>query len=207
MYKVFIDNYFVVFKKDEKFSTNVGEYFLPKLEATALENFKLFIQENSDQNPIYFAGPEPFKLMRSYFSDFTWIEASGGIVKNAALNKYLFIHRNNMWDLPKGKIEKSESAEDGGIREVQEECGIIDIRIERELLSTFHIYNAYGKHWLKKTHWFEMSSSNLELKPQTEEGITKAEWLDVESIEKIKALTYPSLVEVINAGVQSNSPK
>ena len=35
----------------------------------------------------------------------TLIEAAGGLVKNED-GEYLFIFRNNKWDLPKGKIEK-----------------------------------------------------------------------------------------------------
>ena len=35
------------------------------------------------------------------------MEAAGGLVKHAN-GSYLFIYRNDKWDLPKGKIEKNE---------------------------------------------------------------------------------------------------
>lgn len=207
MYKVFIDNTCVLFKKNEKFSTNVGQNFLPVLDPEELSNFKNFLENNSDNEPFYFSGPKPLELLQSYFTDFNWIEAAGGVVKNLKLNKYLFIYRNNIWDLPKGKIEQDESEELAGVREVQEECGINDVQIRSNLPSTYHVYKAYGQNWIKKTYWYEMYTPDLDLKPQIEEGISKAEWLDHEEIENIRSNTYASLIEVIDGGIYTKAAK
>ena len=48
--------------------------------------------------------------------------------------------RLGVWDLPKGKVEKSEDIEQAAVREVQEECGLVDVRLVAPLTSTWHTY-------------------------------------------------------------------
>ena len=125
------------------------------------------------------------------------INAAGGGVKNVA-GDILFIFRNGKWDLPKGKIEEGEETMNAAMREVREECGISDVAIVRELISTYHTYNVLNKRILKKTVWFEMfCKDSAELKPQIEEGITMVKWMNKD--ETLKALnnTYESVKEVI----------
>jgi len=43
----------------------------------------------------------------------------------------LFIYRFNKWDLPKGKLDNGESVSECAIREVEEECGIANLKIVR----------------------------------------------------------------------------
>lgn len=127
------------------------------------------------------------------------VNAAGGAVLNEE-KKLLMIFRNEKWDLPKGKMEKGETPEQSAIREVEEECGIANLSITRELPSTYHTYRINDKLHLKRTWWFEMSSvDSRELIPQTEEGITKAEWLDKNGVETAKTNTYGSILEVLNA--------
>ena len=38
---------------------------------------------------------------------------------------YLFILRNVVWDIPKGKLEKGETPELAAVREIEEECGLV----------------------------------------------------------------------------------
>jgi 8-oxo-dGTP pyrophosphatase MutT (NUDIX family) len=194
MYKVFIDNACLVFKKNEKFSTNIGQNFLPHLETKDLHDFIAHLSEESR----YFENEDPLNQLKSFFSNFNWIEAAGGIVRNNKLNKHLFIFRNGTWDLPKGKIENNESAEFAAVREVQEECGIGDLKIKNQLPPTFHVYYGFNKFWIKKTHWFEMVTPDLALIPQTEEGISRVEWLEQLEIEAIKSETYASLIQIID---------
>ena len=50
------------------------------------------------------------------------IYTSGGLViKN---NKILFIKKNGIWDLPKGKIEKGHKKKQTAIKEISEETGL-----------------------------------------------------------------------------------
>ncbi|MDG1698404.1 MAG: NUDIX domain-containing protein [Polaribacter sp.] len=107
-----------------------------------------------------------------FFKNFKIISAAGGLVLNPK-KEVLLIYRNNIWDLPKGWIEKNESIETAAIREVEEECGIFNLKIIKPLTTTYHIYNQKG-FMLKQTHWFLMTSDyERELVPQIEEGITK----------------------------------
>ncbi|MBK9671561.1 MAG: NUDIX domain-containing protein [Bacteroidetes bacterium] len=70
-------------------------------------------------------------------SIYTKIEAAGGIVKNKQ-GQLLFIFRHGKWDLPKGKIEKGENEQDAALREVEEECGIAELTLQKKLTTTFH---------------------------------------------------------------------
>ena len=71
-----------------------------------------------------------------FLKNFDVIKAAGGLVINPN-KKVLFIYRNNVWDLPKGHIEKNESTESAAVREVEEECGIENSTIIQKLIITF----------------------------------------------------------------------
>lgn len=131
---------------------------------------------------------------------FHYIEAAGGVVQ-APGDHLLFIHRLGVWDLPKGKAEKDESPAQTALREVEEECGIHHISIEKKITDTYHTYVLKGKTVLKRTHWYAMSVTDLQpLVPQAEEDILAAEWLGRDRLPEILQNTYPSIVEVLEAG-------
>jgi 8-oxo-dGTP pyrophosphatase MutT (NUDIX family) len=130
-------------------------------------------------NKIVLYHPNIDEAWKIFQKQFDVIEAAGGIVENDK-KQHLFIYRNGIWDLPKGKMEKGESIEETAIREVQEECGIQNIKIDRFLLKTYHLFTENRKKRLKITHWFKMTElEKSELIPQTEEGIEKVEWIDI----------------------------
>jgi len=135
-------------------------------------------------------------------SQFVEIPAAGGLVKNLD-GSLLFIKRLNVWDLPKGKIEKKETPEWAAIREVGEECGLSDLKIIRQLDSTFHIYRSpflpSAKNLvLKETKWFLMTYSGNETPvPQVEEDIIEVEWFTPEELENVYSNTYLSLCDFL----------
>lgn len=149
------------------------------------------------------------RLWNAFKSRFKIIEAAGGLVKNEN-GDYLLIFRNGKWDLPKGKLEKSETTEDAALREVAEECGITNMRIEAELPNTYHTYVLKGKNILKVSFWFAMSYSGDETpSPQLNEGITKVEWLDSEHIKVALTNAYSSVKEMLislNKGDSNTDP-
>lgn len=65
--------------------------------------------------------------------------AAGGIIENED-KKWLCIFRRNMWDFPKGHIEKNEDEKDAAIREVQEECGIKKLEIKEKLNASYYFF-------------------------------------------------------------------
>ncbi|RYZ95893.1 MAG: NUDIX domain-containing protein, partial [Sphingobacteriaceae bacterium] len=130
-------------------------------------------------------------------SSITVIEAAGGLVKNDEGN-YLFIYRNDKWDLPKGKLEGDEGKKAGAVREVEEECGITVNKLQDKICKTYHVYTIKGEVVLKKTHWYAMKHrGNEKLKPQKEEGITDVRWFKQEDIDPILQNTFPSIIDVL----------
>jgi 8-oxo-dGTP pyrophosphatase MutT (NUDIX family) len=172
-----------------------------------------FEQTSHVQTLILWSDDRSSELVRKFFSCFNVVEAAGGVVKNEK-EEILFIHRLGKWDLPKGKISRTDRLKKeketrqerkentlmrAGTREVMEETGIKNIRILRPLFPTHHIYYQRKKRILKKTYWFEMiSSSNEILIPQTKEAIVEARWIPKEMLKEIKAQSYPSLDGLIN---------
>ena len=135
--------------------------------------------------------------MKAITKSLTLIEAAGGVVKNRD-GKYLFIYRNDKWDLPKGKIEKGEKTKVAAVREVEEECGITVSQLGDKICKTYHVYISREEVVLKKTHWYKMKyRGNEKLKPQKEEGITDVRWFKKNDMDTIVANTFPSIMDVL----------
>jgi 8-oxo-(d)GTP phosphatase len=134
---------------------------------------------------------------------FTRIEAAGGIVRNEK-QELLFIKRLGIWDLPKGKLYKNEYPEQGALREVTEETGLINLTISKQLPSTYHIYTGRkGNEILKETFWFEMSCiENQNLVPQLEEDITEVKWFSPADLKMPVQNTYASLQNLLESYFQ-----
>ncbi len=141
------------------------------------------------------------KLKAAFFKHFKHIEAAGGIVQNDK-KEILFIYRLNKWDLPKGKMEPGEKPEECALREVEEETGATRLTLEKKAGETYHTYNAFGKHFIKTTHWYHMSCpSRQTLTPQTEEDITAIQWVKKTKLAEPLANTYPSIKDILNGVV------
>jgi 8-oxo-dGTP pyrophosphatase MutT (NUDIX family) len=140
---------------------------------------------------------EPKAFMKKVVKSITLIEAAGGLVKNAA-GAYLFIYRNDKWDLPKGKVEKKEKNKVAAVREVEEECGIKVTKLEDKICKTYHTYIYKGEVVLKKSHWYAMYyKGKAKLIPQVEEGITDVRWVEPEQISTLMENTFPSIIDVL----------
>jgi len=198
MYKVFVNDKPVILTDDvsrlEKDEHGILLRFdtreTLKIGIEALEN-----RENVDS--LVVIHDDMAHLWEVFKSNYTFIEAAGGLVKNAK-GEILFIQRLGKWDLPKGKIDKGEDAKGAAIREVEEECGISGLSIAGELSPTYHTYTRDDKNVLKKTYWFEMSCKGDEtLKPQTEEGITEVRWFSENEMKMVLDNTYNSIRELV----------
>lgn len=150
MYKVFIDNAFILFRKSFFYQTELPKEYLPYLKRDQFDKLKAYLNPTFSSLNINILTPNPLHALRSFFKELEWIEAAGGIVINKKTQRVLFIYRNKKWDIPKGKIEDKESPEDAAIREIQEECGLQNLEIIHSLSPTFHCYRAYDNHWIKK---------------------------------------------------------
>lgn len=163
-------------------------------KASLSDAYRRFCHDLGIQNLIIRTDVDFPTAWKSFNSMFTRIEAAGGIVRNAK-EEYLFINRFGIWDLPKGKLHQNESAADGALREVTEETGLENLKIIRQLASTYHIYtDRKGKEVLKETTWFEMWCNEAQqLIPQTEEDITEVKWFGAGNLHIPVGNTYASL--------------
>lgn len=137
------------------------------------------------------------ELRKAFWKKFQLVLAGGGLVRNGE-EKYLFMFRRGVWDLPKGKLDPGETIEHCAIREVMEETGIEGVILDGPLLITYHTYDESGKHILKETHWFRMvAPAPGLLTPQLEEQITELRWVDKEGMKVLLRNTFPSIRDVV----------
>ncbi len=135
--------------------------------------------------------------LKVLWKEFKWYfkieKAAGGLVKNKK-NETLFIYRFEKWDFPKGKIEKGESKKETSIREVEEECGVSGLKIDKKLQKTYHIFQRKGRETLKITHWYLMHTDYKgKLKPQLEEDITEVLFKNDDEVKIALENTYENI--------------
>lgn len=128
------------------------------------------------------------------FEEYTYVRAAGGIVSNAE-GQILMIFRRGVWDFPKGKAEQGETIEETAVREVLEETGIQARIANARSFSVFHTYDTYGPKMLKETVWYEMEAVAGSVKPQTEEQIAQAVWVERDKVAELLKDSYASLRE------------
>ncbi len=203
MYKVFINNRpLIIAGEDVRENMIPGTLFLRDESSEVLDEILgLAHAEKEFFKQVYLVAENPERLFELLESKCKIILAAGGVVKNEN-EKLLMIFRNGKWDLPKGKIEKKESPEEAGVREVEEECGISGLTITKKLSPTFHTYLHKEKIALKKTFWFEMlCTDHSRLKPQLEEGITEVKWCDNGEVKINLRNTYGSIEDIVQENV------
>jgi len=200
MYKVHFENRFIMISPEPD---RLQKYGLFHKFYDTKELYKLIADFQADKSipaiNIYGSDIQHiWKIFRIYFSE---VGAAGGLVKHTT-GRYLFIEKKGKLDLPKGHIEPGEEPEACALREVSEECGIIGHKIIKPIQPTYHTYSWEGISYLKKTHWFLMQyDGEMITEPQTDEGITKVEWLFPDELNKIKTSAWLSLMEIINCSV------
>ena len=196
MYKVFYNQKPLHFTTD--LSKNSSESQLLYIKYA---NAKSIIKALRDKavKEVYLYHSKVEKIEKHFFNIFPMVEAAGGLVEHEN-GKYLFIYRNNKWDLPKGKLEKKENLEDAAVREVREETGVENYVVIKPLPITFHIYNANGKYKIKKTYWFLMKSSyEGPLVPQIEENIQQAIWKSKSEFPELMQNAYENIKLILKS--------
>ena len=198
MYKIFQENKALVFPKIDGNTLNFDAtpQESDRYDADLLCNFlpewindrdpgDTFIHEVGE-NAVALALKETFRMA----------PAAGGIVVKDG--KFVSIVRKGIPDLPKGHIEKGETPEVAALREVEEETGIGNLKIVKELPSTWHCYFEHEAWSLKRTFWYIMSTTEtIQPKPQTEEGITEIKLIGNEDIEDFLKNTFRNISEIL----------
>lgn len=141
---------------------------------------------------------DPLSVFMDFCNGMAQVKAAGGLVRNSGGDS-LMIFRDGRWDLPKGHLDPYEDCAECALREVKEECGLVNLTLGGFICQTYHIYNRRGQWIIKETHWYTMSSDDTELVPQTEEGIEKAEWVSPTDVPERLAKSYPTIAHVFSA--------
>lgn len=203
MYKVFFNGSTIVLSSKIKKSSknNISD----ELDFNSYSIINQIIHEvevEKNTSEFYLQYHDLNQLWDYFRSRFVEIPASGGLVRNVS-GLFLFIRRLGVWDLPKGKIERKESPEDAAIREVGEECGLSELKIIKQLDSTFHIYRSPYLNYpdnlvLKETKWFLMNYSGNEIPvPEREEDIEEVRWFARTELDQVLPNTYASLRDLL----------
>lgn len=189
MTTIFVNDKPIVLTTEVGFETNFKNYLLDTVHIG-----KMVRELNSTSlEGVFLIGKNEHKLLKKFLKKLPNIVAGGGKVLNSN-KEILFIYRNDKWDLPKGKVEGSESIEETSLREVEEETKVKGLKIVKPLETTYHIFKRNGRHKIKITYWFEMTTGyNGKLEPQEDEGITKVEWLNKEQTIQAMENSYANI--------------
>ncbi|MBM3403500.1 MAG: NUDIX domain-containing protein [Bacteroidetes bacterium] len=198
--RVYIDNRCIHFLKEPPPEISGQEWLLITSSFSDIKTkFEYFQLEYAVENLFIVAPKDLPKVKREFMQMFLPVKASGGLVKNES-GQFLFIYRNDRWDLPKGKLEKGESLIRGAVREVMEETGIQNLTVAHKLPTTYHIFYAKGKKYIKTTYWFEMQADKSALlKPQKIENITRVKWFNQAELSLPLNSTYRSVRELFTS--------
>ena len=194
MYKVFVNENPIILTEKKNFSTELDKESFNSVDLLNIID-KLF---NNEMDGICLESDNLSTDWSKFKSLLKVEQAAGGKVLNKN-NEVLFIFRFGKWDLPKGKLEKGETFKECAIREVEEECGISELKIEQDLPTTYHIFERKGTLILKITYWFLMSSPyEGKLTPQLEEGIEVVEFKNRAAIKTALENTYKNIKILFN---------
>lgn len=193
MKKIFFHNTILQFNNPANVSQPVANSFsMNEIQQKGIHRFLQGLDTPQQPATIeIYAEQDPLPFLKE---SLTYLTAGGGLVENP-LGQILFIKRHEKWDLPKGKPEPKESIEQTAVREVEEECGVSQLRILASLPSTYHIYPLDKQHFvLKHCYWFRMRCEKWEnLTPQTQEGITEVCWFSRPIDAEILEGAFPSI--------------
>ncbi|MFT5821984.1 MAG: 8-oxo-dGTP pyrophosphatase MutT (NUDIX family) [Crocinitomix sp.] len=188
MYKVFIENKPLIFQINSQVLTdlNIDQLWQDVASFLCSDEAEMVISIHKEADFLKF------------FKNHKYIEAAGGMVQRD--DSFLFIKRNDVWDIPKGKLDPGETPEIAAVREIEEECGLLAPKIKDHLIDTWHTYVHKGKNVLKRTYWYWLyeGDQKTELIPQAEEGITDVAYFKLAELEPIMANTYLSIIEVVD---------
>ncbi len=138
------------------------------------------------------------RFFQQYRLTFESVLAAGAVVMEAQ-GHLLFIWRRGKWDLPKGKVEPTESPQEAAARELAEETGLSCGAAERFLTRTYHLYSEGEKTFLKEVQWylFRCAAKSPPVQVQVEEGIQNYKWVPPAEVPFLYPHSYGTIRDVI----------
>ncbi len=124
--------------------------------------------------------------------------SAGGVVLRrirGVLHALLIKDPYGNWGLPKGHLEGTEGPQQAGLREVEEETGLLDLALGPKLRTIDWYFRLKGKLIHKHCTFFLMTSEAGDPVPQAAEGITDCVWLPL--LEAIDTVGYENAREVL----------
>ena len=204
MYKIFYEQRALIFPNiDEK--DLILDATVQQSESYEVEKIHNFLRQwlvvnLTDDVVIDHVSPEV--LSAALCRTFYMAPAAGGVVVQEG--QFAAIQRHGIPDLPKGHVEEGEDIATAAIREVEEETGLMGLKIIRQLPSSWHCY-LYENEWrLKQTSWFLMTADDTShTNPQTDEDITEVTFLSEYDLEWFLKNTYRSIAETLESELKT----
>ena len=204
MYKIFYEQRALIFPNiDEKdLILDATAQQSESYEVEKIHNFlrQWLVVNLTDDVIIDHVNPEV--LSAALCRTFYMAPAAGGVVVQEG--QFAAIQRHGIPDLPKGHVEEGEDIATAAIREVEEETGLMGLKIIRQLPSSWHCY-LYEDEWrLKQTSWFLMTADDTShTNPQTDEDITEVTFLSEYDLEWFLKNTYRSIAETLESELKT----
>lgn len=127
--------------------------------------------------------------------------SAGGVVWNRKLDRFLLIRDSyGRWALPKGCIEKGESAEQAALREIMEETGLTRLKVLERLGEIKYFYKLEGEDIFKIVILFLVETEDSELRPDLGE-IQGAEWFDPH--KAVETIAYDNTREIMRKALKA----
>lgn len=209
MYKIYINNCPLLIATEEECSSFIST--LPdncnaenlRFQKSLIANYVDKLEKQKQAFALCLYTKNPKKAYGRFKKYFKIIKAAGGLIFNER-EEILMIYRNESWDLPKGKIEKSERPRQAALREVIEETGIKQVEIKNKIGKTRHVYKLQGekRRILKITHWYTMFSQDNQFSPQEEEGISKVEWVKKNLVLISHKPLFGNLIDILQGFIK-----
>ena len=119
--------------------------------------------------------------------------SAGGVVVNSKGEVCVVSQKGNCWSLPKGHLDEGETAIDAARREINEECGLSDLKLVKHLPSYKRFRIGEGgrgedRNVLKTIHMYLFTTSEEILQPKDGEN-PEARWVSKDEVCDI--LTHP----------------
>lgn len=203
MYKIFYENRALIFPNIEEKDLGL-DATSPQLETYEVEKIHNFLRQwlvVPLQEDVVIDKVNPEVLSAALCRTFVMAPAAGGVVLSDG--HFAAIQRHGIPDLPKGHVEEGEEVAVAAVREVEEETGLKDLDIVRQLPSSWHCY-LYNEEWrLKQTSWFLMTTADeSQVQPQLDEDITEVTFLGKYDLEWFLKNTYRSIAETLGLSIK-----
>ena len=203
MYKIFYEQRALIFPNIEEKDLDL-DATSQQLETYEVEKIHNFLRQwlvVPLQDDVVIDKVSPEVLSAALCHTFVMAPAAGGVVLSDGC--FAAIQRHGIPDLPKGHVEEGEEVSAAALREVEEETGLKDLTIVRQLPSSWHCY-LYNDEWrLKQTSWFLMTTADdSHVQPQLDEDITEVTFLSEYDLEWFLKNTYRSIAETLEISLK-----